>query len=151
MSAAHSRTSWLTSASERREAGGGADGVTPAVHALASSGVFADLRPHYLDVVASCAIARHVAAGEHLFLEGDPADGFVLIRSGAIALEFGAPGRHALVVETLHNAEVVGWSWLFPPHRWQFDGRATEPTTSWPSTARSSVRPANPTTSSATS
>ena len=22
----------------------------------------------------------------------------------------------------------MGWSWLFAPHRWQFDGRAVDPT-----------------------
>jgi CRP/FNR family cyclic AMP-dependent transcriptional regulator len=22
---------------------------------------------------------------------------------------------------------VLGWSWLFPPYRWQFDARAVEP------------------------
>lgn len=24
---------------------------------------------------------------------------------------------------------LVGWSWLIPPRRWQFDARAVEPTT----------------------
>ena len=128
MSAVHSATSRLTSASKRREAEERADGMSPTAHELRSNGVFAGLSPHHLDVVASCSIARHVAAGEHLFLEGEPADGFVLIRSGAIALELGAPGRHAIVIETLHDGEIVGWSWLFPPHRWHFDGRAIEPT-----------------------
>ena len=32
------------------------------------------------------------------------------------------------MIETLHDGDVVGWSWLFPPHRWHFDGRATAPT-----------------------
>ena len=31
------------------------------------------------------------------------------------------------MIETLHPGEVVGWSWLFAPYRWQFDGRVTEP------------------------
>jgi CRP/FNR family cyclic AMP-dependent transcriptional regulator len=38
-----------------------------------------------------------------------------------------APGRGALVIETLSASDVVGWSWLFEPYRWQLDGRATEP------------------------
>ncbi len=36
------------------------------------------------------------------------------------------PGRGAMVVETLHEHDVIGWSWLFAPYRWQFDGRVTE-------------------------
>ncbi len=29
------------------------------------------------------------------------------------------------MIETLQRGEVVGWSWLFEPYRWQFDARAT--------------------------
>ena len=36
-------------------------------------------------------------------------------------------GRGPVVIETLHDGDVVGWSWLFPPYRWQFDARALEP------------------------
>ena len=98
------------------------------IDALRHNPLFADLRHEHMELLAASAIDRHVPAGEHVFLEGEPADGFVLIRSGAIALELDAPGRRALVVETLHAGDVVGWSWLFAPHRWQFDGRSTEPT-----------------------
>jgi hypothetical protein len=25
------------------------------------------------------------------------------------------------VVETLESGDIVGWSWIFPPHRWVYD------------------------------
>jgi CRP/FNR family cyclic AMP-dependent transcriptional regulator len=31
------------------------------------------------------------------------------------------------VLQTLEPGEIVGWSWLFPPYRWNFDVRALEP------------------------
>ena len=31
-----------------------------------------------------------------------------------------------MIVETLHDGDVLGWSWLVPPYRWQFDARAVE-------------------------
>jgi len=93
---------------------------------IAASPVFAGLAPEHLAVIAGCASNEHFAAGARLFGEGDPADRFFLIRKGALALEVDAPGRGALVIETLHEGEVVGWSWLFEPYRWQFDGRASE-------------------------
>ena len=62
-----------------------------------------------------------------LFREGAPAERFYLIREGAVALEVDAPGRGPLVIETLHEGDVAGWSWLFEPYRWQFDARATVP------------------------
>jgi CRP/FNR family cyclic AMP-dependent transcriptional regulator len=71
---------------------------------------------------------RRVDGGTYLLREGEPADRFFLIREGAVALEIHSPGRGAIVIETLHPGEIVGWSWLFAPYRWQLDGRTVEPT-----------------------
>jgi CRP/FNR family transcriptional regulator, cyclic AMP receptor protein len=38
------------------------------------------------------------------------------------------PGRGPITVETIGPGEILGWSWLFPPYRWHFDGRAVEGT-----------------------
>ena len=43
-----------------------------------------------------------------------------------MALEVDAPGRGPLIIETLHRGDVVGWSWLFEPYRWELDARARE-------------------------
>jgi CRP/FNR family cyclic AMP-dependent transcriptional regulator len=95
---------------------------------ISGSPVFAGLAPRHLALVTGCARLEHVDAGAVLFREGGPADRFFLVRKGAVALEIAAPGHDALVIETLHEGDVAGWSWLFEPHRWQFDGRATVPT-----------------------
>jgi CRP/FNR family transcriptional regulator, cyclic AMP receptor protein len=93
---------------------------------IADAPMFAGLEPEHLALIAGCASNAHFAAGEYLFREGDPADSFFLIREGAVALEVDAPGRGALVIETLHQGDVAGWSWLFEPYRWQFDARAQQ-------------------------
>ncbi|MFW2382185.1 MAG: hypothetical protein ACN4GZ_10530, partial [Acidimicrobiales bacterium] len=31
--------------------------------------------------------------------------------------------------QTLHSGEMLGWGWLFPPHRWSFSALALDPTT----------------------
>jgi CRP/FNR family transcriptional regulator, cyclic AMP receptor protein len=95
---------------------------------IAAAPVFAGLPTAHLDLIAGCGANEHFAAGAQLFREGDQADRFFLIREGAVALEVDAPGRGAVVIETLHRGDVVGWSWLFEPYRWQFDGRTSEPT-----------------------
>lgn len=59
-----------------------------------------------------------VEAGTRLFDEGDVADRFWIIRSGRAALDVHIPGRGAVVVETLGDGELLGWSWLFEPYRW---------------------------------
>jgi CRP-like cAMP-binding protein len=94
---------------------------------IAASPVFAGLDRRLLGLIAGCGMNERAPAGAMLFREGAAADRFFLIREGAIALEVSAPGRGALVIGTLDAGDVAGWSWLFPPFRWQFDGRVTEP------------------------
>jgi CRP/FNR family cyclic AMP-dependent transcriptional regulator len=95
---------------------------------IADSPVFADLAGEHLALIAGCARNERFAAGEYLFREGTAAERFFLIREGAVAMEVDAPARGPLVVETLRDGDVAGWSWLFEPYRWQFDARASEPT-----------------------
>ncbi len=93
---------------------------------IAESPTFAGLGPPQLELIAGCAQNERVEAGKLLLKEGDAADIFFLIRRGIVSLEVHAPGRSPLQIETLGPGEVVGWSWLFPPYRWQMDGRAVE-------------------------
>jgi CRP/FNR family cyclic AMP-dependent transcriptional regulator len=88
------------------------------------SPVFAGLDPKYAARLAGCAQTTGWDDGDMLFREGDPADAFYVVRHGRVALEVFVPGRGTLTVETIELGEVVGWSWLFPPYRWHFDGRA---------------------------
>ena len=93
---------------------------------IAATPTFAGLEPAHLELLAGCGRNEHVAAGELLMREGEAADRFFLIRRGLVALEVDAPGRGAMQIQTLHEGEVVGWSWLFAPFRWSMDGRAVE-------------------------
>ncbi len=95
---------------------------------ISAAPVFEGLTPAQLELIAGCGANQHFEGGERLFTEGGPAERFYLIREGAVALEVDAPGRGPLVIETLHEGDVVGWSWLFEPYRWVFDARATQPT-----------------------
>jgi CRP/FNR family transcriptional regulator, cyclic AMP receptor protein len=94
---------------------------------VAESPTFSGMAPERLAIVTGCASNTGFDAGETIFREGDPADVFYLVRTGTVALEIHAPGRGGLTIETLHEGDVLGWSWLFPPHRWQFDARALAP------------------------
>lgn len=89
---------------------------------------FAGLDPAHLSLIAGCASTVAFPANDFLFRAGDPATTFFLIRQGRVALEIAAAGRDdgALVIATLGEGEVAGFSWLIEPHRWEFDGRAIE-------------------------
>jgi CRP/FNR family transcriptional regulator, cyclic AMP receptor protein len=94
---------------------------------ITESEVFAGLEPEQLELIAGCAQNVGFEAGERLFREGDPADVFFLVRHGLVALDAYVPNRGQVTVETISAGEVVGWSWLVPPYRWHFTGRAVEP------------------------
>ena len=93
---------------------------------IVESPVFKGLDQDELELIAGCASNVVFAAGDRLFREGDQADTFFLLRHGLVALDAYVPNRGQLTVETVGPGEIVGWSWLFPPHRWHFTGRAVE-------------------------
>ena len=87
---------------------------------------------HGLDVattelLAGCAVNVHVRTGEFVFREGEPADHFYVLRRGRVAIEVRTPAR-GVVLDTVDDGDVVGWSWMVPPYRWAFDARATTDT-----------------------
>ena len=94
---------------------------------IGESPVFAGLSDEQLELIAGC--GRNVAfeAGARLFREGDPANTFFLVRHGIVALDTYVPNRGALTVDSIGPGELAGWSWLLPPYRWHFTGRAVEP------------------------
>lgn len=85
------------------------------------------LEPDYIDLLTGCASNVRFEKGFHLFREGGEANQFFLIREGKILLEILAPHCPSLSLETVEAGEVLGWSWLVPPHRWRFSARAVEP------------------------
>jgi CRP-like cAMP-binding protein len=88
------------------------------------SPVFAGLDARHAAQLAGCAQTAGWEDGAALFREGEEADTFYVVRHGRVALELFVPARGALTIETIEPGDVVGWSWLFPPYRWHFDGRA---------------------------
>jgi CRP/FNR family cyclic AMP-dependent transcriptional regulator len=91
---------------------------------LAEVPLLAGLEPDSLELLAGCASNARFEEGDILFRQGDEADVFFVLRHGSVALELFAAPRGGMTIETISSGEVIGWSWLFPPHRWQFDARA---------------------------
>lgn len=88
---------------------------------------FRGLDQRWVALVAGCAANARLSPGTYLFHEGDPADTFYVIRRGRVTIETTTP-TGAIVLDTAHEDDVVGWSWLVAPYRWTFDARATEGT-----------------------
>jgi len=87
---------------------------------IAEHPFFADLESDYTRLLVGCASNVRFDSGAYIFKEGGDANEFYLIRAGRVALEVFAPHRRPIIVDTLSEGEVLGWSWLLPPHRWKF-------------------------------
>jgi len=94
---------------------------------IAESPTLAGLTAEQLELIAGCGRNVHFDADAMLSREGRPADTFYLLRKGSVALEMTVPAGGALVIGTLREGEILGWSWLFEPYRWHFDSRASGP------------------------
>lgn len=95
---------------------------------LGEQSFFKDLRPEQMVVLASVASEVEYGGGQEIFEEGGHADAAYLILEGGVALELHVSHRAHHIVQTLHEGEVLGWGWLFSPHRWSFSARTLEPT-----------------------
>lgn len=85
------------------------------------------LPEEHLRFMAGCARNVCYQPGEYLNREGDESTAMYLLRGGRVALEVHVPGRGVVQVDSLGEGDMVGWSWLVPPYRWELDARAVEP------------------------
>jgi CRP-like cAMP-binding protein len=95
---------------------------------LAEHPFFKGMEERHLQLLAGCGSNVRFEAGQYLFRQGESANHFYLLRRGKVAIEIHAQQQGAVILQTVGEGDVVGWSWLVPPHRWMFDGRAVEPT-----------------------
>jgi CRP/FNR family cyclic AMP-dependent transcriptional regulator len=93
---------------------------------LAEHPFFRGLKEDHLSLIVSCASNVRFDAGKYILREGEDANQFYLIRFGKVALELVTPNKGPMIIETLDQGDILGWSWLIPPYTWHFDARAIE-------------------------
>jgi len=95
---------------------------------IADHPFFSGLESYYTGLLVGCAANVRFHPGTYIFKEGEEANEFYLLRSGRVALELFAPQHKPIVVETLEDGDILGWSWLLPPYVWKFHAHAVEDT-----------------------
>ncbi len=95
--------------------------------ALRNHPFFAGFDTAFVRAISAKASDQRFDVDEYLAREGTEAGLLYAVIEGKIALEIGSADRPHLTVQTVGPGEVLGWSWLVPPHRWRFDARAVKP------------------------
>ena len=85
------------------------------------------MNEQHVRLLADCAMHSHFHTDEIIFREGEAANRFYLIVRGKIRLESSTLGEPVRIDE-IHDGDLQGWSWLFPPYAWHFTARALEET-----------------------
>ncbi len=89
---------------------------------------FKDLKPEYLDFIVGCASNVVFKEDEMILREGEEANKFCLIRHGKIAIDIPLSKQRGITIQTIKDGDILGWSWLIPPHNYRFNARAVAET-----------------------
>ncbi|MGB9663789.1 MAG: cyclic nucleotide-binding domain-containing protein [Ignavibacteria bacterium] len=84
------------------------------------------LPSEHINLILGCAKNAVFEPGKYLFKENEEANSFYIIRSGKVALEIYSPEAGSIIIQTLGEGDIIGWSWMVPPYQWRFDARAVE-------------------------
>ncbi len=93
---------------------------------LAESPLFKDIEPQHVSSIASCASNARFHVGDLIFREGSESGQFHLLRAGKVSLEISAAGRGPIIIQTVEEGDLLGWSSMVPPYRKHFDARVVE-------------------------
>lgn len=86
------------------------------------------LRPEFLPLVEESVRLNRYGVGDLIFQERQTAGHLYLVDRGQVALEAFLPGKGVTTLQILGPGEALGWSWLFPPYRWQYSARSVDAT-----------------------
>jgi CRP-like cAMP-binding protein len=81
-----------------------------------------------LERMADVARLEEYSEGTLLFREGDPADDPRIVISGLVSLMVNVPHQGEMVVNTVSDGELLGFSALLPRHRWRSSARVSRTT-----------------------
>ena len=87
---------------------------------------FSELDSDSKNFLAKSADTLQIKQGEILFQSGGSSDKFYLLLDGEISVYVPALMGQALEIHKLKPGQVLGWSWLIPPYRWNFQAKAVE-------------------------
>ena len=93
---------------------------------LPTHAFFSGLDDSFMQFLSDSATQLRVKKGDVLFQQGERADKFYLLGNGQVSVQVPALMGPTLEIQILGEDQILGWSWLIPPYRWNFQARALE-------------------------
>jgi CRP/FNR family cyclic AMP-dependent transcriptional regulator len=93
---------------------------------LSAHEFFSELGDDILSFLHACSSSCEIKKGQILFRHGENADKFYVVRKGRVSIQMPAIMGPALEIQTLGEDQVLGWSWLISPYKWNFQAKAEE-------------------------
>ena len=93
---------------------------------LSAHEFFSEFSDEDLKFLCECSRTFEINKGQILFRQGENADKFYVVRSGRISIQMPAIMGPTLEIQTLDKDQVLGWSWLISPYKWNFQTKAEE-------------------------
>jgi CRP-like cAMP-binding protein len=87
---------------------------------------FSEFSADLLEFLCECSSSHEIKKGQLLFRQGEDTDKFYVVRTGLISLQMPAIMGPTLEIQTLDENQVLGWSWLISPYKWNFQSKAEE-------------------------
>jgi CRP-like cAMP-binding protein len=85
---------------------------------------FKELSPRVIDVLLKDAFEINYQPGQFIFHRDEKADYFYIVLRGCVAVGIYPEKQGPKKIQTIGEGELLGWSWIIPPHRWRFDAMA---------------------------
>jgi len=87
---------------------------------------FKDLKEKDLKFIVGCASNVVFKSGKIILKEGEAADKFFLLREGRVAIDIVLGQHKSITIQTIQEGDILGWSWLIPPHSNKFNAKALD-------------------------
>lgn len=85
---------------------------------------FDGMKQSHIEFIAGCGKLVRFNDGEFIQRENDKCSRFYIIRHGDVAIESFLPGTGPIISRTVRDGGILGYAWLYPPYRAEFDIRA---------------------------
>ena len=85
---------------------------------------FDGMRTDHIRKLTDSAMRTEFSPGQNIFLTGEAANRFYIIESGKAEIAVPSLNDELISVQVLNPGEVLGWSWLYPPHIWNLSASA---------------------------